>query len=196
MNRFVSIGAAAKAPGVSVSTLRRWEAAGRIVPDHTSGGHRRYDLAKFRPELFHAAEAPHRTIAYARVSSNDQKADLERQKQVLELFCATNGWQFEVISDLGSGMNYRKKGQKRLLDEIVDSKVGRLVITHKDRLLRFGAEVVLAICEARNVGLSLIAAKMPRLSKTSRKTSLRLSRYLAPALMAVDRLRTPSLSRL
>jgi putative resolvase len=92
-------------------------------------GHRRYDLAKFRPELFHAAEAPHRTIAYARVSSNDQKADLERQKQVLELFCATNGWQFEVISDLGSGMNYRKKGQKRLLDEIVDSKVGRLV-TH------------------------------------------------------------------
>jgi predicted site-specific integrase-resolvase len=75
-------------------------------------GHRRYDLAKFRPELFHAAEAPHRTIAYACVSSNDQKAELERQKQVLELFCATNGWQFEVISDLGSGMNYRKKGQK------------------------------------------------------------------------------------
>ncbi len=110
MNRFVGRGAAAKALGVSVSTLRRWEAAGRIVPDHTSGGHRRYDLAKFRPELFHAAEAPHRTIAYACVSSNDQKADLERQKQVLELFCATNGWQFEVISNLGSGMNYRKEG--------------------------------------------------------------------------------------
>jgi putative resolvase len=152
----VSIGAAAKALGVSVSTLRRWEAAGRIVPDHTSGGHRRYDLAKFRPEMFHAAEAPHRTIAYARVSSNDQKADLERQKQVLELFCATNGWQFEVISDLGSGMNYRKKGLKRLLDEIVDSKVGRLVITHKDRLLRFGAELVFAICEARNVEVVIL----------------------------------------
>jgi putative resolvase len=58
------------------------------------------------------------------------------------------GWQFEVISDLGSGMNYRKKGQKRLLDEIVDSKVGRLVITHKDRLLRFEAELVLAILQS------------------------------------------------
>ena len=106
--------------------------------------------------MFHTADQPRRTIAYARVSSNDQKADLERQKQVLELFCSRNGWQFEVIADLGSGMNYRKKGLKRLLDDIVDSKVGRLVITHKDRLLRFGAELVFAICEARNVEVVIL----------------------------------------
>ncbi len=78
---------------------------------------------------------------------------------MLELFCATNGWQFEVISDLGSGMNYRKKGQKRLLDEIVDSKVGRLVIAHKDRLLRFEADLVLAICEARNVAVVIALSR-------------------------------------
>ena len=53
---------------------------------------------------------PKKTIAYARVSSRDQKADLEKQAQVLEMFCAQNGWQYEVITDLGSGMNYRKKG--------------------------------------------------------------------------------------
>lgn len=53
------------------------------------------------------------TIGYCRVSSHDQKEDLKRQREVLELFCATSGWQFEVIEDLGSGMNYNKRGLKR-----------------------------------------------------------------------------------
>ena len=95
-------------------------------------------------------------MAYARVSSHDQKDDLERQKQVLELYCAKQGWTFEVICDLGSGMNYNKKGLKRLLDEIIEGGVGRLVITHKDRLLRFGAELVFAICEAKEVEVLII----------------------------------------
>ncbi|ANB02355.1 IS607 family transposase [Ectothiorhodospira sp. BSL-9] len=157
MKRLVSIGEAAKALGVSITTLRRWEASGRLVPEHTAGGHRRYDLAKLRPEMFRAEEdAGRRTVAYARVSSHDQKEDLERQKQVLELYCAQQGWTFELISDLGSGMNYHKKGLKRLLDAIIDGEVGRLVITHKDRLLRFGAELVFALCEAREVEVVIL----------------------------------------
>ena len=157
MKRLASIGEAAKALGVSITTLRRWEASGRLVPEHTAGGHRRYDLAKLRPEMFRAEEnTGRRTVAYARVSSHDQKEDLERQKQVLELYCAQQGWTFELISDLGSGMNYHKKGLKRLLDAIVDGEVGRLVITHKDRLLRFGAELVFAICEAREVEVVIL----------------------------------------
>ena len=94
---------------------------------------------------------PKKTIAYARVSSRDQKADLERQAQVLEMFCAQNGWQYEVITDLGSGMNYRKKGLTRLLNLLISGEVGRLVITHKDRLLRFGAELVFSVCEMKSV---------------------------------------------
>ncbi len=156
MERFVAIGDAAKALGVSITTLRRWEVEGRLVPDRTVGRQRRYDLAKLKPELFHAAPQERKTIAYARVSSHDQKEDLERQKQVLELYCAKQGWTFEVIADLGSGMNYNKKGLKRLLDEIIDGKVGRLVIAHKDRLLRFGAELVFAICEAKDVEVLII----------------------------------------
>ena len=97
-----------------------------------------------------------KTIAYARVSSADQKSDLERQKQELELFCASHGWAFEVISDLGSGMNYRKKGLIRLLNLLIDDKVERLVVTHKDRLLRFGAELVFAICEMKNIEVVII----------------------------------------
>ena len=81
---------------------------------------------------------------------------MERQKQVLELYCARQGWTFEVVSDLGSGMNDRKKGLKKLLAAIIDGSVGRLVITHKDRLLRFGAELVFAVCEAKNVEVVIL----------------------------------------
>jgi predicted site-specific integrase-resolvase len=85
MSKFVPITVAANALGVSATTLRRWEAAGRLVPDRTVGGQRRDDLAALRPELAHGAPAPRRTVAYARVPSHDQKGNLERQKQVLEL---------------------------------------------------------------------------------------------------------------
>ncbi len=97
-----------------------------------------------------------KTIAYARVSSPDQKDDLERQKQVLELYCARQGWTFEVIADLGSGMNYHKKGLKRLLNDILADRIGRLVVTHQDRLLRFGAELVFAMCEAKHVEVVIL----------------------------------------
>jgi predicted site-specific integrase-resolvase len=157
MTTIVAIGEAAKELGVSITTLRRWEKSGRLVPARTAAGHRRYDLAKMVPERFRlAADAERRTVAYARVSSHDQKADLERQKQVLESYCARQGWTFEVVADLGSGMNYHKKGLKRLLDGIIGGRVARLVITHRDRLLRFGAELVFSICEAKNVEVVIL----------------------------------------
>ena len=158
LRKLVPIQEAAEALGVSAQTLRRWEREGKLLPDErTAGGRRRYDLARLQPEMFRSeAQARRRTVAYARVSSHDQKDDLERQKQVLELYCAQQGWTFEVIADLGSGMNYHKKGLKRLLDAVIDGQIGRLVITHKDRLLRFGAELVFAICEAKNVEVVIL----------------------------------------
>jgi len=158
MDRLVTIGKAAKILGVSVMTLRRWDEAGKLVSVRTEGGHRRYDVSKIKPETVHRFEYSdsRKTIAYARVSSHDQKDDLERQKQVLELFCSKNGWQFEIITDFGSGMNYYKKGLTKLLDAILDDSVGRLVLTHKDRLLRFGAELVFSICEAKGVEVVII----------------------------------------
>ncbi len=152
----MAIGQAAEVLGVSITTLRRWEAQGKLVPERTPGRQRRYNLLKIKPERFRASKDDRKTVGYARVSSQDQRDDLERQKQVLELYCARQGWTFELISDLGSGMNYYKKGLKRLLDEILAERVGRLVITHKDRLLRFGAELVFSICEARGVEVVIL----------------------------------------
>ncbi|MFM8799846.1 MAG: IS607 family transposase [Tagaea sp.] len=158
MSKLVSIAEAAKALGVSPQTLRRWEREGKAVPtEKTAGGRRRYDLAKLRPDLFRAESvADRKTVAYARVSSHDQKEDLERQKKVLEMYCSAAGWTYEIVDDLGSGMNYRKKGLKRLIGGILDESIGRLVLTHKDRLLRFGAELIFALCEARNVEVVIL----------------------------------------
>lgn len=152
----VGIGQAAKELGVSRETLRRWEAAGKIQVERTPKGHRRYDLSRLygiapRPPL---SNRP--TLAYARVSSHDQKEDLIRQVALLETFCVANGWTYEVIQDLGSGLNYSKRGLQQLIRRICSGQVGRLVLTHKDRLLRFGSELVFALCEAYNTEVVII----------------------------------------
>ncbi len=152
-NRFVKIGEAAKLLGVSVQALRNWESDGKIMPSHrTPGGQRMYDLA----ELLGVNDKTYPTIAYARVSSNDQKEDLERQQAVLEAFCNKKGWQTEIIRDLGSGMNYNNKGLVRLLERIVQGQMSRLVLTHKDRLLRFGADLIFRICELKGIEIVII----------------------------------------
>ena len=155
--KLLTISEASELLGVAKSTLRRWEEEGKLIPDvRTKGGQRRYKLSSLLPEMKHKNSYNRKTIAYARVSSYDQKDDLERQKQVLEMYCASNGWDFEILSDLGSGINYNKKGLKTLINSIIDGEVGRLVITHKDRLLRFGAELIFAICEAKEVEVVII----------------------------------------
>lgn len=72
------------------------------------------------------------------------------------MFCTSHGWPFEIISDLGSGMNYSKRGLKKLLSKILNGEMSRLVLTHKDRLLRFGAELIFALCEAREIEVVLV----------------------------------------
>ena len=156
MDKLYSIGEAAKYLGVSVSTLRRWEIEDKLVPERTQGQQRRYPISLLAPNLTKVSSQNRLTLAYARVSSYDQKSDLERQKQLLEMYCASKGWSFEIVSDLGSGMNYNKKGLKRLINSILMGEIGRLVITHKDRLLRFGAELIFSICEMKNVEVIIV----------------------------------------
>lgn len=153
----VSIGQAAKELGVSISTLRRWEAEGKIRAERTPKGHRRYDIKQLHGlKPYEASRTNRPTLCYARVSSHDQKEDLERQVMLLETFCAANGWTYEVMQDLGSGLNYNKKGLRQLIKRICSGAVGRLVLTHKDRLLRFGSELIFSLCEEFNTEVVLI----------------------------------------
>jgi len=144
----VSIDRAAKELGGSIPTLRRWEAEGKIQSERTLSGHRRYDVAKLRGlKPYETSKTNRPTLCYARVSSHDQKDDLVRQVQRLESFCASNGWTYEVMQDLGSGLNYNKKGLQQLIRRICSGSVGRLVLTNQDRLLRFGSELIFSLCE-------------------------------------------------
>ena len=151
--RLVKIGESAALLGVSLDTLRKWEKTGELLPDRkTQGGTRFYDAAK----LLALGDADFPTICYPRVSSHDQKSDLDRQKEILETYCAAQGWRTAVISDLGSGMNFNKKGLAKLLDIILKKKTKRLVLTHKDRLLRFGSELVFTLCELQGIEIVII----------------------------------------
>jgi len=154
MGRLLSIGEAAAVKGVSIDTLRRWEKEGKVQSVRTSGGHRRYDI-----DMLIDFKETRQTVAYARVSSHDQKADLERQALVLEAYCLHHGYNFEIIKDLGSGLNYKKKGLQRLLQLIVSEQLDRLVITNKDRLLRFGSELVFSLCEYFGVEVVVLNRK-------------------------------------
>jgi putative resolvase len=121
----ISIGKAAAELGVTRETLRRWETAGKITSSRTPKGHRRYDLYQLRGVVPQRVSQEKRTVAYARVSSHNQKDDLARQAAALEAYCASQGWKFEVIHDLGSGLNYSKKGRTvRLGASTAHSRIG------------------------------------------------------------------------
>jgi excisionase family DNA binding protein len=143
----ISIGKAAEELGVTRETLRRWEQSGKITAERTQKGHRRYDLACFQGLMTRKILEEKRTIVYARVSNQDQKEDLKRQIAILESYCGRHGWTCEILQDFGSGLNCSKKGLRKLIQEICLGKVQRLVITHKDRLLRLGAELIFSLCE-------------------------------------------------
>ena len=139
----LTIGELAESLGVSVGTLRRWDRNGSLKPQlRTAGGHRRYFLKDALTALGAAPPAPtgRLVVGYARVSCSDQQSDLLRQRERLEKHLSAESNSL-VISDLGSGLNFKKRGLHKLLGLVMAGQVERLVVTHKDRLLRFGFEL-------------------------------------------------------
>ena len=157
---YLSIGKASLLLGVSISTLRRWETDGYLLPAYrTSGGHRRYLLAALQALFSEDTSMASKAVAYARVSSHDQKKDLETQKTKLEAYCQNHFESYEILSDLGSGLNYKKPGLKKLLRLIFQRQISHLILNHKDRLLRFGSEIVFDLC--RSFGVKVIVLEEP-----------------------------------
>ena len=109
-SKYVSIGEAADMLGLSVVTLRRYEKSGKLKSSfRTFGLHRRYDIEDIR-KLINPNKESKKTVCYARVSTHDQKKDLVTQVDKLKNYCIENNIEnFEVIQDLGSGLNYKKK---------------------------------------------------------------------------------------
>lgn len=154
----VSIGKAANILGVSIPTLRNWDKAGKLTPSFiTAGGTRMYDLATLNLIKGKKSVVPDRyTLAYARVSTQSQKKELEIQKELLTLYCLKQGYRYKLLSDIGSGLNYTKSGLNELMELICSGQIERLLLTHKDRLLRFGSEIIFKLCNIYDVEIEII----------------------------------------
>ncbi|MGL5985253.1 MAG: IS607 family transposase [Cetobacterium sp.] len=143
---------------VTGQTLRNWDSNGKLVPHHkTDSGYRYYSEEQVNKFLgINTVKKNRKIIGYCRVSSNKQKDDLERQIDNVKLYMLGRGYQFEIISDIGSGVNYNKKGFTKLVNLITDGEVEKIVILYKDRLLRFGYELVENLCKKYSVEIEVI----------------------------------------
>lgn len=159
---FVAIGKIASIFSISLVTLRRWDKSGSMKASfRTAGGHRRYSIRKVARALgiqtTKAAKKAALNILYSRVSSSDQKADLDRQEEVLKSFVnKQNKRSFISIRDLGSGMNYKKKGLIKLIQLVMTGSVEIIYVTHKDRLLRFGFPLIEMIAKHCNTKIKVL----------------------------------------
>jgi putative resolvase len=158
---FITIGEASKISGINIQTIRKMVDRGEIPCYKTVSGHRKinreglleyiesgYNIGGDTNGRTSVPIAPRTDYIYARVSSKKQEDDLERQIQFIKDRCGgTNGVgniksQHVVISDIGSGINFKKKGLKTLLDASLQGTIGEVVIAHRDRLCRFGFELI------------------------------------------------------
>ena len=152
------IGKFAKRAGVHPETLKRLEKANKLIPAYKSdAGTRYYDpsqLSYFKGKS--SLDEPKLTIGYCRVSTRQQKDDLDTQVTNVKSYMLSKGYQFDVITDIGSGINYSKKGLLRLLELINNREIERVVILYKDRLIRFGFELIEYLCQLNSVELIVI----------------------------------------
>lgn len=152
----MSIGKFAKCVGVNVVTLRRMDAKGEFIPAHVSSGGTRYYSVEQLKQFGKKSDTQKLVVGYCRVSTPSQKDDLENQVNNVKSYMIAKGYQFEIIEDIGSGINYNKKGLKQLIDKISNQEISRVVILYKDRLIRFGFELIEYLCHINGVELEII----------------------------------------
>jgi excisionase family DNA binding protein len=142
---------------VSRATLRRWAQDGRIRAVRTAGGGKRLyavtDLDQLYQSTAIADANPKAKVIYARVSSSKQRGDLDRQIQDLQRECPG----YALIQDIGSGLNWHRKGFQALLERVHQRDVEEVVVAHRDRLCRFGLELVEWIFQKAGVKLVVLS---------------------------------------
>ena len=152
------IGKFAKRAGVHPETLRRLDQDKKLIPAYKSdAGTRYYDpsqLSYFKGTS--SVDEPKLTIGYCRVNSQNHKDDLDNQVDNIKSYMLSKGYQFDVITDIGSGMNYSKKGLLKLIELINNREIDRVVVLYKDRLIRFGFELIEYLCQLNAVELVVI----------------------------------------
>lgn len=137
--------------GVHPNSIKNWVKEGKLTAYLTEGGHYRFDPAQKKENNLEKV-----SIGYCRVSSKKQSDDLQRQKELVENYLISKGEPFTIIEDIGSGINYTKKGLLEMIEMVVSGKVKKIYVLHKDRLLRFGFELLESIFNLYNVDIEII----------------------------------------
>jgi putative resolvase len=144
-NKYIKPKEASEIIGVNIDTLRRMAKRGELKHIRTDNGRYLFDVSSFikrgNPEI-----QKRKTLCYARVSSRGQKSDLQNQIALLK----TKYPETEVIFDFGSGLNFKRKGLQKILDLAYKGELKEIVVTYKDRLCRFGFELVEYILETQS----------------------------------------------
>lgn len=157
--KYYSIGEFAELIGKTSQTLREWDKKDILKPHHVAPtGYRYYSQEQLNHFLGIKGikTKTKKVIGYCRVSSQKQKDDLDRQIENVKTYMIAKGYSFEVITDIGSGINYNKKGLNQLIDMITNSEVEKIVILYKDRLLRFGFEIIENLCNKYGTTIEII----------------------------------------
>ncbi len=146
----VSISKAADILGVSITTLRRWDAEGKLRAERTPAGHRRYDMEKLN-ELLRRRDmtlATRRyTLIYARVVAPEFRLQLAEQVNLLTDYCRDRNWEYEVVTDLGRDVSGRLPGLRNVVRAIAKGNVERLVLIDANRVTRPAADLLFTLCQ-------------------------------------------------
>ena len=157
MGNFYTIHAASKILGVTPQTLRNWDKTGKLKPHHTSAnGYRYYSQEQIDAFLRVAKKAGRIVIGYCRVSSVKQRDDLKRQEEAVRAYLIAQGSPFEIITDIGSGINYSKPGLHALIERITRGDVKKVTVLYKDRLIQFGFEMIEYLAGLYNCEIEII----------------------------------------
>lgn len=156
---YYSIGKFAKLIGKTTQTLRNWDKGGILKPNHiTESGYRYYSQEQLNHFLGLKQEKQlnKKIIGYCRVSSDKQKDYLKTQIENVKTYMFAKGYQFEIITDIGSGVDYNKKGLNQLINMVTNSEVDKIVVLYKDRLIRFGYELIKNLCDRYGTNIEII----------------------------------------
>ena len=146
-----------KLVGVSVFTLQRWDRNGTLTAHRTPTNRRYYTHDQYLQYRGLVSDEQGKTIAYARVSSPSQKKDLILQKDALRAYCLEQIIKVDQwIEDIGSALNYQRKGFNQVIEDIELGHVKRLVIGYEDRLVRFGYDWFEAFCERHGTEIVVV----------------------------------------
>jgi excisionase family DNA binding protein len=130
---------------VTTRTLENWTKKGTLKCIRTKGNHRRFLLSDIISKIPNYKPTK-RNICYCRVSTSSQKENLEKQLEYFKHKYPNH----EIIKDIGSGINFKRKGFNSILDSAIKGDIEEIVVTHKDRLCRFGFELISRIIESSN----------------------------------------------